>query len=201
MTSSSQSCVPWLFRVLDRVRPLPLLRLWCLFALCAMMPPAAVPQTHSTDPLRESKAPNKKYPVEIAEAIATAQSGDCKQVVKLTVSVQTGYLLFANQPENRDHLTAAPHVTIVAGKPLVACKVSYPAGEAVSDEVLGRYYVYRGKFVIRAVVEREPKDVSPLEIKIRVQAVESQFVGRCLLPTVLHARIDKWSPRSAVDTE
>jgi uncharacterized protein len=124
----------------------------------------------------------------VVKASANADKPDAqgKQVVTITLAMDSGWHTYAN-PTGND--TFAENETKVAfsanGKPLEA-KLDYPEGNVVVDSVTGNYKVYKDKVTIKATVQRAKGDASPLQVSVKVQACNDKT---CLLPTTLKLNV------------
>jgi uncharacterized protein len=107
-----------------------------------------------------------------ATAVAGKPDADGKQVVTLTLTIDSPWHIYAN-PVGLDDL--APVQTVVkasAKAPLGDVKVDYPPGKEVKD-VLGQYGIYEDKAVITVTVTRAKGDDSPVELTVKVQACDT----------------------------
>lgn len=111
---------------------------------------------------QKSVRPAKDYPVRI-EATADKPATDGTQRIRVKITIQDGYWMFANPTGNENFLSETK--LSVAGKD---AKVTYPRGQIVKDEVVGDYNVYRGAVTLEAVVKRAAGE-GPLEIGVRVR--------------------------------
>jgi hypothetical protein len=121
-----------------------------------------------------------------ASAKADKPDKDGKQVVTITLDIDSKYHIYANpvgQDDFKDNQTA---VSITGRVKPESVKVDYPAGEKVEDKVVGDYKVYRGKVAIKAVVQRAKDDNGALEVAIKVQACSK---SSCLLPATLKVSV------------
>jgi len=117
-----------------------------------------------------------------AKAQAEKVDKDGKQSVKVTLTVDNGWHIYANPVGNPDQESAATTVTITGKTNPKDVKVEYPKGKLVKDMLVGNYIVYEGEVVIKAVVERAKGDTGPLEVSVKLQSCNE---STCLLPATI----------------
>ena len=111
-----------------------------------------------------------------------------KQTVKLTLIIEKEWHLYANQI-GQENLAIATEVTISGKTEPQSVKISYPPGKLEKNHVVGDHYIYEGKAVIRADVQRVKGDTGPLKATIKLQACSSGKSGTCLLPATVEVSI------------
>jgi hypothetical protein len=115
-------------------------------------------------------------------AKAEKPSADGKQMIKLTMTIDKGWHVYANPIGNEDLESAQTKITI-AGIEKSKTRIEYPKGKLVRDKLVGDYNVYDNEAVITVHVDW-PKDAAPtpLEISIKLQACNDKS---CLLPATI----------------
>jgi thiol:disulfide interchange protein len=137
-------------------------------ALCLASAPQALAQ-------RGKKSDN----VVKAKATAGKLGDDGKQVITITLDVESPYHIYAN-PVGLDEFKDNETSVSVTGKAKPqSVKVDYPAGETIKDKTVGNYKVYTKAVTIKATVQRAKGDKDPLEVTIKVQACDERA---CLMP-------------------
>ena len=129
-------------------------------------------------------------PKNSADAVtATAKIGDAdkdgQQTITLTIAPLKPWHLYANPVAHDDLEGARTTVDVYADGKKLAAKVTYPKGTVEKDDRGATYRVYEGEVTIAAIIARAKDDVSPLELRVKVQACTSGEDGRCLLPATL----------------
>jgi len=117
-----------------------------------------------------------------AKAEADKIGADGKQTVKIMLTVDKGWHIYANPVGNPDQESAATTVTISGKTKPKDVKIEYPKGKLVKDMLVGNYIVYEGDVVVKAVVERAKGDTGPLEVSVKLQACNE---STCLLPATI----------------
>ncbi len=116
-------------------------------------------------------------------ATATAPDSDGKQVVTINLVVEKDWHAYAN-PIGQENFAGCPTTVSVAAKEKPrAVAVDYPKGKAEKDFEGKDYFVYEGRTVIKATVQRARGDTSPLEVSVMVQTCSGQ--KKCLLPATV----------------
>jgi uncharacterized protein YyaL (SSP411 family) len=103
---------------------------------------------------------------------------DGRQPIKLVLTIEKGWHVYANPVGNADFEAAATSVTISGMVKPKAVKVDYPKGKIVNDSLVGNYSVYEGRVELEAKVERAAGDTGPLEVTVKFQACNEKT---CLL--------------------
>jgi hypothetical protein len=115
-----------------------------------------------------------------AKASASKPDGEGKQVVTITLEIESPFHLYANPVGNEDLATNQTTVTITGQAKSI--KVDYPPGKTKKDKVLGDYKIYEGKVTIKATVQRGKGETGALSAGIKIQACDDK---RCLLPATI----------------
>jgi uncharacterized protein YyaL (SSP411 family) len=119
----------------------------------------------------------------VLKATATADKPvGGKQTVKVTLTIDRGWHLYANPIGNKDLESAQTTVTVGGKLKPTAVAVDYPKGKVVMDMLVGNYNVFEGTVDIRVTVERAAGDTGPLEVTIKFQACNEKT---CLLPATV----------------
>ena len=111
-----------------------------------------------------------------------------KQVVTLTLIIEKEWHIYAN-PIGQENLATATEVTINGKTNPQTVKISYPRGKLEKNHVVGDHYIYEGKVVIKADVQRVKGDTGPLKATIKLQACSSGESGTCLSPATVEVNI------------
>jgi hypothetical protein len=118
-----------------------------------------------------------------AAAAATPVGPDGKQTVTITLEMPQHWHIHANPVRHPDLEDARTKITFAATQKVVA-QVKYPGGKLYVDGK-DELYVYDGRTMIQAQVQRSVGDKSPLQITIDVNACKEKVDGAdgcCLLP-------------------
>ena len=107
-------------------------------------------------------------------ASATKPNAAGKQTVTVTLVPDNGWHAYPN-PVGNDLLSANKTVVsvFVKGKATTA-KIEYPAGTLKKDKDIGEYRIYDEKTQIKAVVQRDPGDATPLEVNVSFFACDEK---------------------------
>lgn len=137
--------------------------------------------THAGVPGQGAK---KSDSVVKASATAEKPDGEGKQVVTVTLMIDTGWHTYANSvPADFPGLPTTVSVDQVKKE---SVKVDYPTGKAMKDPTVGDYSVYEGKVDIKVVVQRDKGDTAPLAVNVKVQACSDK---QCLLPSTIKVMV------------
>ena len=145
----------------------------CLASICT-----------ATETLAQATKSDSK--VKIASKADKAGS-DGKQVVTLTLTIESGWHLYANPVGNEDF---DDNKTVVVAPPksnLEVLKVDYPAGKVIKDKTLGDYKVYEDTITIKAEVRRPKDNTDPIELSLKLQACNDKS---CLLPATVKVKVE-----------
>jgi hypothetical protein len=113
---------------------------------------------------------------------AEKPNADGKQLVTITMEVESPWHIYAN-PVGLDDLAEAKTSITVGGKTkLAGVSIDYPKGKVKEDKVIGNYNIYEGKVTFKATVTRAKDDASPLTVTIKFQACND---SKCLLPATV----------------
>jgi DsbC/DsbD-like thiol-disulfide interchange protein len=116
--------------------------------------------------------------VEVTASLDPKTPGaDGKQVVTITLAIESGWHIYANPADNED--VTATTVKVSARVRPRDVKVDYPEGKVVTDPTIGKYRVYEDRATIKATVLRAAGDSGPLEISVKFQACNEKS---CLVP-------------------
>jgi DsbC/DsbD-like thiol-disulfide interchange protein len=116
------------------------------------------------------------------EARAEKIADDGTQVVKINLTIDKGWHLYANPVGNEDLAENQVTASVKSKNKLQDVKVEYPAGTLVKDKTVGDYKVYEGTVTIKATVRRAKGDVEPLDVTVKLQACSKT---QCLLPATI----------------
>ncbi len=108
-------------------------------------------------------------------ATASKLDKERKQTLTVTLVHNNGWHTIANIAGNKKTDNAPTEITVAVKGKKVEAKVSYPAGKLLGDQ-----NVYENKVSVRAVIQRDPGDSSPLEVSVRFQACHEK--GVCQSP-------------------
>jgi uncharacterized protein YyaL (SSP411 family) len=117
-----------------------------------------------------------------AKVEAEKPGPDGKQVVKVTLTMDAGWHVYANPVGNPDQESSQTTVTVTGKARPKGVNVEYPKGKVVKDALIGDYSIYEGEVVIKAVVERAAGDSGPLDVSVKLQACND---STCLLPATI----------------
>ena len=136
------------------------------------------------EPAPQAPAVDGKKSDSVVKVIAKADkpSAEGKQVIKLTMTIDKGWHVYANPIGNEDLESAQTKITI-AGIEKSKTRIEYPKGKLVRDKLVGDYNVYDSEAVITVNIDW-PKDATPtpLEFSIKLQACNDKS---CLLPATI----------------
>jgi uncharacterized protein YyaL (SSP411 family) len=144
--------------------------------------PPQKPQAQKGEVVQAGGAVKKSDSLVKAKAEAEKIGADGKQTIKITLTVEKGWHIYANPVGNPDQESAATTVTITGKVNPKDVKIDYPKGKLVKDMLVGNYIVYEGEVVIKAVVERAKGDTGPLHVSVKLQACNE---STCLLPATI----------------
>lgn len=133
----------------------------CALGLLILVAPAILAQAKKSDSV-----------VKI-EASATKPDADGNQTVTVTLDIDKGWHVYANEVGNDTFATGSTQVLLPAGLKDTA-KITYPPGKLVMDKDVGDYKTYEGKVTITAKVKRDKGDTGPLEFGVRIQACDDK---------------------------
>jgi hypothetical protein len=136
-------------------------------------------------PVSGSKPTNSESVVKVS-AKAQRPGPDGKQVIKLTLTIDKGWHVYANPIGNEDLASAQTSVKI-SGADKAKIAIDYPKGKTVKDKIVGDYNVYEADAVIGVTVEW-PKGATPapLELSVKLQACNEKT---CLLPSTIKVSV------------
>jgi DsbC/DsbD-like thiol-disulfide interchange protein len=103
------------------------------------------------------------------ESNASKPDADGKQVITLTIAIDSGWHLYAN-PIPKDFPGVPVEVTVGGKTKLLSLKVDYPDGKEVKDAIVGDYKVYEDKVEIKVTVRRAKGDTDTLDVAVKLQA-------------------------------
>jgi uncharacterized protein YyaL (SSP411 family) len=120
----------------------------------------------------------------VVKAAATADKPDAigRQTVRLKLTIDKGWHVYANPVGNEGLDSAQTSVTVSGSTKPKSVKVQYPKGKTIKDAIVGDYGVYDGTAEIVAMVERAAGDSGPLEVTVKLQACNEKT---CLLPATI----------------
>lgn len=111
-----------------------------------------------------------------------------KQTVTLTLAIEKGYHLYANQI-GQENIAIPTEVTISGKTTPQTVKISYPPGKLEVNSFVGDHYIYERRAVIEADVQRAKGDTGPLKATIKLQACSEGKNGTCLPPATVEVNI------------
>ena len=118
----------------------------------------------------------------VVKTKATADKpADGKQLVTITLDIDSKYHLYANPVGNPDMEASQVSVAVTSTTKPESVKIDYPPGKLVKDSA-GDYKEYTGKVIIKATVQRAKDDTGPLSVTIKLQACSKTG---CLLPATV----------------
>src|SRR5262249_51586973 len=112
---------------------------------------------------------------------------DGKQVVTVTIQIDSGWHLYANPVGQEDLAPSQTTLTVESKTKPEDVKLDYPEGKEINDAVVGKYKVYEDKVSIKATVKRAAGDTGPLELTLKFQACTDK---QCLLPATKKLKIE-----------
>jgi DsbC/DsbD-like thiol-disulfide interchange protein len=124
----------------------------------------------------------------VVKATAKAEKPDPqgKQVVTLTLQIDSPWHIYANKlPE--DFPGRPTTVAVEAKTKPDSVKVDYPPGKAVKDKMFGEYHVYEEKAEIKITVQRARGDNGPLTLNVKVSACSDK---QCLVESTIPVKVD-----------
>lgn len=121
-----------------------------------------------------------------ATAAASKIGADGNQTVRITLTIDKGWHIYANPVGHEDY---EPNHTIVdfSAKGKVKATVKFPQGDVKIADDKKKYHVYADKVVLESQVQRTAGDDSPLQLAITVNACDSR---RCLDKGVVKLTVD-----------
>lgn len=123
----------------------------------------------------------------VKAAVTTDKPGaDGKQVLTITLDIDSKYHIYANPVGNEDFASNQTTLNVTGKAKLESVKVDYPTGEVVKDKTIGDYKIYTGKVTLKATVQRARGDTGPLDVAIKVQACTKKA---CLMPGTLKVAV------------
>jgi thiol:disulfide interchange protein len=122
-------------------------------------------------------------------AAATKPDADGKQVVTVTLTIESPWYAYAN-PVGLEDLEGAQTTVKIASKTgkLADVKIEYPAGKLKKDNLVGSYKVYEDKVSIKGTVRRAQGDTGPLEVTVKYMTCNPK--GVCLPPETVKLNVD-----------
>jgi hypothetical protein len=141
-------------------------------------PPAAQPAKAQPG----GGGPKKSDAVVKVTATADKPTADGKQFVKITLTVDKDWHLYANPVGNQDLESAQTTVSVSGRVKPKSVAVDYPKGTLIKDMLVGDYKVYEGKVEISATVERAAGDTGPVDVTVKLQACSAKI---CLPPSAV----------------
>ena len=117
-----------------------------------------------------------------ATAKADKIGDDGKQLVTITLEVDSDYYIYGNPVGNEDFDSNKTSVEVKGKHKPESVKVEYPKSELVKDTVVGDYKILKGKVTIKATVQRAKGDTGDLEVQVKLQACSK---SKCLLPATI----------------
>jgi len=107
-----------------------------------------------------------------------------KQSVTFQILVATTWHIYANPAGNEIAARGQTTVSLRVNGKIVPIEIEYPQGIQVVDKIVGDYFIYEKKVMLKATFAAVTGD-DVLEASVKVQACTSGESGRCLLPTTL----------------
>jgi len=153
-------------------------------AVAAVMAAAAI--VVCSPALATQNAPKKSdAAVKVAVAAEPADPAGL-QTVYVALTIDQGWHIYANPVGNENF--SSVQTTVTPQPPLTSqsIQVTYPPGRKMEDPVVGTYTIYEGRVVLKALVQRNPGDATPVQLQVKFQAcchVPQQ--EKCLPPAVV----------------
>jgi uncharacterized protein len=117
--------------------------------------------------------------VEVTASVNPKTPGaDGKQVVTITLKIESGWHIYAN-PADNDEVTPTT-VKISARMKPRDIKIEYPRGKVVNNPAGSRYRVYQDEVSIKTTLTRAAGAAGPLEVSVKFQACNETS---CLFPS------------------
>jgi thiol:disulfide interchange protein len=138
----------------------------------------------ATEPAAQVQKSDSKVKI---TAKADKPGADGKQLVTLTLAVESGWHLYANPVGNEDFADNQTVVSAVPRSKHEVLKVEYPAGKVIKDKTVGDYKVYEDTVTIKAEVRRAKDSTEPLELNVKLQACNDKT---CLLPATAKVKVE-----------
>jgi DsbC/DsbD-like thiol-disulfide interchange protein len=118
----------------------------------------------------------KVDPVKV-EAIAGKPNDSDKQSVTVKITIDKGWHIYANPPENATYDGAATEVTIKAAGKAVKARVDYPPGKLLIDADMQKFRGYEENVAIP--IEFGKTD-APVEVHVRLLVCREGKNGVCI---------------------
>jgi DsbC/DsbD-like thiol-disulfide interchange protein len=111
-------------------------------------------------------------------ALASKIDADGRQVVTITMDINSGWHAYANPVQFEDLEAAQTTVKISSATKLQEVKVKYPEGKR---HTVGKdtYFAYEGKIEITAAIKRAAGDTGPLDVTVKYMTCNKTM---CLPP-------------------
>jgi thiol:disulfide interchange protein len=136
----------------------------------------------------DTHAQVKKSDSVVKVEVAAGKIENDKQTVTLTLIIEKEWHLYAHEI-GQENLAIAAEVTISGQTKPQTVKISYPPGKLKEDNAVGDHYIYEGKAVIQANVQRVKGDTGPLKATIKLQACSSGESATCLPASTVEVNI------------
>jgi hypothetical protein len=118
------------------------------------------------------------------KALAGKRKDEGSQEIRLTLTIDEGWFVYANPVGHKDLEHAALAVTVQTKVKPARVNVRYPAGKVVKDPVVGNWSKYEGTMVVPITVWRARGDRGPLELRVRFTLRSANECGPPLYKTV-----------------
>jgi DsbC/DsbD-like thiol-disulfide interchange protein len=125
----------------------------------------AVALTTGVTPVAGAGGKKDESQVKLA-ATATKLDAEGRQVVTISVNVNSGWHIYANPVQFKDLEAVQTTVKITSANKLHEVKISYPPGKRHTLDK-DTFYIYEGKIEITAIVKRAGGDVEPLDVSVK----------------------------------
>jgi DsbC/DsbD-like thiol-disulfide interchange protein len=111
-------------------------------------------------------------------AMASKIDSDGRQVVTITMEINSGWHAYANPVQFEDLEAAQTTVKISSATKLQEVKIKYPEGKR---HTVGKdtYFAYEGKVEIAATIKRAAGDTGPLDVTVKYMTCN---MSMCLPP-------------------
>jgi len=133
---------------------------------------------------KPDRKPNKSDSKVKVSAVAEKPDAGGKQVVSVTLEIDTGWYTYANPVGNKDFEGGETTLKVAGkGNPKVL-GIEYAKGQAKKSKLPDgeiEYLIYEGKVTFKATVQRMANDAEPLDVTVKYGACS--HMGVCLLPT------------------
>lgn len=146
-----------------------------LAPLCWLAQPSAV--------LAQAKRSDSVVKVTV---MASKPDDQGKQVATLVLDIEKGWHLYANPVGLKDLESVQTTVKVSEPDRAEVLRIEYPSGKLQKDAVVGNYRIYEERVTIKAQLQRQKGDASPVELNVKLQACSDRS---CLLPATVKVSV------------